>query len=88
MRRQAGAPGDEVGAYRAAHERVPLGDDEERGSGRDDAVRLASFRTVEAAPWNAGFDSKRQRELRHVTAETKTPGEPGAFTARWSGKRD
>ncbi len=40
------------------------------------------------APSNAGFDSKWQRELRHVTAETKTPGEPGVFTASWSGKRD
>ena len=29
---------------------------------------------------------KRERAL--TTTEMKTPGEPGAFTARWSGKRD
>src|SRR6266542_5284237 len=43
---------------------------------------------TENVPANASFGSKWKRELALEATETKTPGEPGAFTARWSGKRD
>ncbi len=43
---------------------------------------------TETALANASFGSKWKRELALATTEKKTPGEPGAFTARWSGKRD
>ncbi len=36
----------------------------------------------------AGEFLQWKRELAPVTTEKKTPGEPGAFTANWSGKRD
>ncbi len=55
-----------------------------RGGGMEADVATKRKSAQETA--SSRQPGKRERAL--TTTEMKTPGEPGAFTARWSGKRD